>query len=222
MEIAGHIYAVGCTLRFQSWLITLDDCHYTISLKILSYHRHHCNIVKYAGVNKRGTSTFQTLPVKGGILELSEVESYSLWNIVQGMSTTSMDDDDDDDKTRKIKKIQPSPKYIFFGHLAMYGTCISIVLLLLESMITPWLVSVYSLNDVLHQSIAGMNFSLHACSVYYFIFYRSVEILRWKNNSNTYSTPGGRNTLWSCALCTSLLGFVRYAFLLIPCICIYI
>ena len=58
-------------------------------------------------------------------------------------------------------------------------------------------------------AISGFNFSLHACSVYYFIFHRSVGHGKFMcpRTAGGSRTTANR-TLWSCALGTSLLGCI--------------
>ena len=68
-------------------------------------------------------------------------------------------------------------------------------------------------------AISGFNFSLHACSVYYFIFHRSVghgkfmcpmihSSIGTRNGTAGGSRTTANRTLWSCALGTSLLGCI--------------
>jgi hypothetical protein len=91
------------------------------------------------------------------------------------------------------------------------------MLLVVESAATSWLVEPTTttttttpalLHQLLQQSISGMNFSLHACSVYYFIFHRSLAMVAVGKGK---SSKAGHNTLWSCALGTGMLGCVSLA-----------
>ena len=221
MEVVGHLYCVYSTLRFQLVLKKNGETAWSGYV----HHTHHSEGIGTENQKKkkqkwnegRGFSLWEMVQVR----KVKRV----------GKDGEDGENKEDGEETTLLNS-PVSLKYYFYGGMASYFAAFSIAILICESVAMPWLVvsnQPYNNNNI-HltgakgsngdikngnvyftaicvAAVSGMNFSLHACSVYYFIFYRAVALIQWDDKSSGSSN----GTMWSCSFCTALLGFVSLA-----------
>ena len=233
MEVVGHLYCVYSTLRFQMVLKKNGETAWSGYV----HHTHHSEGIETENQKKRkqkwnegrGFSLWEMVQVRKVRKVRKDTEDKEN---KENKENKEVRKDSEDGEETTLLNSPVSLKYYFYGGVASYFAAFSIAILICESVAMPWLVAnnqPYNNNNI-HltgakssngdinngnvyftaicvAAVSGMNFSLHACSVYYFIFYRAVALIQWDDKSSGSSN----GTMWSCSFCTALLGFVSLA-----------